>query len=347
MSDYRVRAEGSKASARGTSLVNDAVWGSIRITALERVLIDSPIFQRLRRIRQLGGAYFVYPSAGHSRFEHSLGALHRATTLVDAVAGSAESASRSSLLVPAPEIRKWQSAIRVGALLHDVGHLFLSHAGERTIANHGIPSILSSVDEILGQAALDLECEKPPSLSEFLSHSIVCSPSLADLCDHFDLRVDGNPPLRADAVLMLLSGAMIRSRKLVQPPDRWIADILSGPLDVDKQDYVPRDGMMAGVGVQVEPHRCAEVLRVCDFEKARVLNDSKAQREIDPKERRLTITFSGISVLEDVLLARMSLFLRIYRHQKVRLIERLAERVYGIAKEKGLLRLFLKSEDLP
>ncbi|MFH1884825.1 MAG: hypothetical protein ABIL62_19165 [Planctomycetota bacterium] len=57
-------------------IIIDPVHGDIGLSKLETELIDTPTFQRLRRITQLGFAYMVYPNAGHSRFEHSLGVMH-------------------------------------------------------------------------------------------------------------------------------------------------------------------------------------------------------------------------------------------------------------------------------
>ena len=54
----------------------DPLYGFIRVNKLEQKLIDSIFFQRLRNIKQLGTTYLVYPSANHSRFEHSLGTLY-------------------------------------------------------------------------------------------------------------------------------------------------------------------------------------------------------------------------------------------------------------------------------
>ena len=74
-------------------IYRDSVHNVIRIDtetdggALLVSLIDTPEFQRLRRIRQLGLAYFAYPSAEHSRFTHSLGAFHLATRILDRLQG--------------------------------------------------------------------------------------------------------------------------------------------------------------------------------------------------------------------------------------------------------------------
>jgi HD superfamily phosphohydrolase len=332
--DQYLKRSGGPTGTRQFSIINDNLWGSIRVTELERSLVDSPLLQRLRRIRQLGAAYLVYPSAVHSRFDHSLGALHRASIIMDVLVGASKDRPERSLLADEDQLEKWRSAVRIGALLHDAGHVFLSHAGERTLKDSGLPGFAARVDDLLADAAQALQCEQGIALCELFSYAIITSKSVGELCNKFEPEVGARLPV--------IAAALIHSRKLVPASERWIGDVLSGPLDVDKQDYVPRDSLMAGVGVQVEPHRCAEVLRVCDFEKATVVNDGDASFE--QGERRLVITFSGISVIEDMLLSRMSLSLRVYRHHKVRLAERIAQRAYDYACRESLLETVLDGE---
>src|SRR4051794_24808551 len=69
--------------------ISDPVWKTIHLTAFEVVLLDSPILQRLRLIRQLGVAHWVYPGAVHTRFEHALGTLYQVQELIDAINRSA------------------------------------------------------------------------------------------------------------------------------------------------------------------------------------------------------------------------------------------------------------------
>src|SRR5262245_40177593 len=64
--------------------VNDPVWKTLTIYPLEVVLLDSPLFQRLRRVRQLGVAHLVYPGAIHTRFEHTLGIVHQVQRVISA-----------------------------------------------------------------------------------------------------------------------------------------------------------------------------------------------------------------------------------------------------------------------
>jgi HD superfamily phosphohydrolase len=87
-------------------------------------LIDTPEFQRLRRVRQLGLAYFAYQSAEHSRFTHSLGAGHLATRILDKL-------SRKYTIADEDRI-----AVRAAALLHDIGHGAFSHVIESILGFH-------------------------------------------------------------------------------------------------------------------------------------------------------------------------------------------------------------------
>ncbi len=102
--------------------ITDPIHRYIRFSDVERDLIDNSIFQRLRRIRQLAGAHLVYPSAQHSRFEHSLGVMH--------VAGYAgENLLAKGYIENEEQIQK----LRLAALLHDIGHGPFSHLFEEVL----------------------------------------------------------------------------------------------------------------------------------------------------------------------------------------------------------------------
>lgn len=98
----------------GAKSVRDPVHGYIEVEAALLRLVDAPLLQRLRQIRQLGFAYLVYPGANHTRFEHSLGAMHLARRLC-------------AHLDLDPETAR---TVTAAALLHDVGHGPYSHATE-------------------------------------------------------------------------------------------------------------------------------------------------------------------------------------------------------------------------
>ena len=99
-------------------LIRDAVHGNIEMTALEVELMDTPEFQRLRGVKQLGTAYLVFPSAVHTRFEHSLGTSWMAHRMLNAV--------RRTTDISADD----ENLIRVSALLHDLTHIPFGHTLE-------------------------------------------------------------------------------------------------------------------------------------------------------------------------------------------------------------------------
>src|SRR5580692_2285862 len=100
--------------------IRDPIHGFVYREPEERDVMDTCVFQRLRRLKQLALASLVYPGATHSRFEHSLGAFHLAGKLAEA------------LNVPETERR----LVRLAALLHDIGHGPFSHVTEPILRNH-------------------------------------------------------------------------------------------------------------------------------------------------------------------------------------------------------------------
>lgn len=104
--------------------ITDPIHKNIKFTLVEKELIDTHIFQRLRRIRQLAGAHLVYPGALHTRFEHSLGSMFLA-----GLAG--QTLHEKNYLPDADLIQK----IRLAALMHDIGHGPFSHLFEEILKN--------------------------------------------------------------------------------------------------------------------------------------------------------------------------------------------------------------------
>ncbi|HMQ22543.1 MAG TPA: hypothetical protein PKE00_08655, partial [Planctomycetota bacterium] len=97
-------------------VIRDAVHGDIYLTREEGRILDCLEMQRLRGIRQLGLAHLVYPSARHSRFEHSIGTLHMAQAMIDAIRRNARLDPATCRDIDDDEAR----AIRAAALVHDV-----------------------------------------------------------------------------------------------------------------------------------------------------------------------------------------------------------------------------------
>ncbi|MEM4701797.1 MAG: HD domain-containing protein, partial [Candidatus Bathyarchaeia archaeon] len=101
--------------------IKDPVHGYVYITEEEKKIIDSYPVQRLRRLRQLAGAEYVYPGANHTRFEHSIGVMY--------LAGKVAENPNVSQLVGEEEAE----AVRIAGLLHDVGHGPFSHVFEHLL----------------------------------------------------------------------------------------------------------------------------------------------------------------------------------------------------------------------
>ena len=98
--------------------IRDPLYGFIDLSELETRVIDSEIFRRLQFIKQLSHAYLVYPSAIHTRFEHSLGTVHVSDIMAKELGFDKQD-----------DIEK----IRLACLLHDIGHGPFSHLFENII----------------------------------------------------------------------------------------------------------------------------------------------------------------------------------------------------------------------
>ncbi len=146
-------------------IYRDSVHNIIRLKAddadgkLLVRLIDTAEFQRLRRIRQLGLAYFAYQAAEHSRFTHSLGAMHLATRILAKLGLKYEISDESRI------------AVRCAALLHDIGHGAFSHVIESILDFHHedftIEAVLSNQTEV-GRVLLEFSKNLPKNIAEII-----------------------------------------------------------------------------------------------------------------------------------------------------------------------------------
>ena len=110
----------------GITQIRDPVHGYIYVNELECEIIDSPVFQRLRKIRQLASAHLTYPGALHTRFEHCIGSMHLA--------------KRAANHLKSQEIinEDMSNELSIAALLHDIGHGPFSHLFEEVLHEKGM-----------------------------------------------------------------------------------------------------------------------------------------------------------------------------------------------------------------
>ena len=248
------------------SLSHDPIHGYIPFTAptglpagevAERELIDHPWIQRLRQIHQLQTAWWVFPSAEHTRFQHVLGAMHLAsradTTLYD---------SLREVCPDAPSRGYVESLMRMAALLHDVGHGPFGHFfDEHFLADYGLNH------EILGGEIIRRE------FSELLRR-IRRNPNG---------RLADDETLDPEQIIFLITRP---SGTTADGPQwlRFLRGLFSGLYTVDNMDFVLRDAYMSGYSTRA-------------FDLARLLHYSQfTERGLTIHERGLSALVRFISV---------------------------------------------------
>ena len=159
-------------------IINDPVFGFINIQSeLVFDLIEHPIFQRLRRIKQLGLSFLVFPGANHTRFEHALGTVYLMRQAITA------------LKIKGHEVTDEEAeAVTVAILLHDIGHAPFSHVLENTLVeiSHEEISLLLMEElnrEFSGKLDLTIKIFKNQYKKRFL-HELVASQLDMDRLDY-------------------------------------------------------------------------------------------------------------------------------------------------------------------
>jgi hypothetical protein len=258
-------------SFRHENLSHDPIHGYIRFTATagvpegevaEQQIIDHPWIQRLRQIHQLQTAWWVFPTAEHTRFQHVLGSMHLATQAIERLYPSLR-----EVCPDLPSRAYVESLMRLAALLHDVGHGPFGHFFDRYfLADYGL------THETLGGYIIEHE--------------------LGDLVRR--VRRNPNGELGSHEVLDPWQIALLITRP-TEPRSgaipRWLqllGSLFSGLYTVDNMDFVLRDAYMSGY-----------TLRAFDLE--RLLHYSFfSPRGLTIHERGLSTLVRFISVRADL-----------------------------------------------
>ena len=211
-------------------IVRDPMWNTIRLDPVAVRIVDTPAFQRLRYIRQLGFAHLVYPGATHTRFDHALGVYHLARTALR-ILGETDQRVRD---------RGGQTdLIPYAALLHDIGHYAFSHALE------------------------ELEADRLPGDHEAVSARFFQSDELKEAMEplgdgaagriHELIQGRGDDPLRG-----LVSGSLDLDKMEYLRRDARFCGVPYGEVDVDRllQGLVVLDAP-EGTGLEVGVHEKA------------------------------------------------------------------------------------------
>jgi hypothetical protein len=257
-------------------------------------LLETPEFQRLRGIKQLGVSEFVYPGATHSRFAHSVGVFCNARRLLKLI--KREIAAKRV----EGEFNEPRANIAVlAALLHDIGHGPFSHAFE--VARKSIAEA-KGIKKIQKHEGWSAEIIRNPNGSIF------------DILN----RVAG----RADAIADLL---------LAETPTDMYHAIVSSSFDADRLDYIQRDRYMSGIGLGViDLTWLLDNVRVASIDVTPPSDEAAAP----VYTHSFCLNYKGREAAEDFLLARYRLYTNVYLHKTTRGIEQVLTALFLAVNEK-------------
>ncbi len=189
--------------------VRDPLWQNIGLGPAAAAIVDTPEFQRLRHVKQLGFAHLVYPGAFHTRFLHALGVYHLTGRAIDALR------SRGALAELTSDETEAIPVVRLAALLHDIGHYAFSHAMEELEAD-AIPGHHEELADRFLAA---------PAIRTILAS---VSPNAAHLIGEL-IRGESNHPLQG-----LVSGSLDLDKIDYLRRDSLFCGVPYGAVDVDR-----------------------------------------------------------------------------------------------------------------
>ncbi len=237
-------------------IVNDPVYGFINIPSeIIYDIIEHRYFQRLRRIKQLGLTDYVYPGAVHTRFQHTLGAVHLLNSAISTLKSKGINITKEE-----------EDAVTLAILLHDIGHGPFSHTLENVIIEN---------------------------------------------YSHEDLSL-----LYMEALNKEFSGKLDLTLKIFRNEyhKKFLHQLVSSQLDVDRMDYLRRDSFYSGVSEGViGSDRIIKMLTV--------VND------------QLVVEAKGIYSIEKFLIARWLMYWQVYLHKTVVSTEQLLLKIFKRVKE--------------
>lgn len=272
-----------------SKVFNDPIHGHIELHSLLIKIVDTPQFQRLRYIKQLGGCYFVFPGASHNRFEHSIGVCHLAGELVETL-----KARQPDLGITDKDVL----CVKMAGLCHDLGHGPFSHMFDGLF----IP-----------QARPGSKWKHEDASVAMFDHLI----QVNDLQSTFDQY--GITDIDLVFVKEQIAGPIETEQCSSQKQSDWpysgrgvekgflyeiVANKKNG-IDVDKWDYFARDCHHLGITISFDYHRFMKFVRVI------------------PVNERLQICTRDKEVanLYDMFHTRNTLHRRAYQHKTSNVIE--------------------------
>ena len=251
------------------------IHGFVEFDEWERDIINHPVFQRLRRIRQLAFSDHVYPGAVHTRFEHSLGVMHVATRMFDTLYSKHQSILADKFGYDGAKKDRARALVRLTGLLHDVGHAPFSHTGEQLMPENGKGIRFTHED-----------------YSAFLIRE-----EMKDVIDNHTFNRD-RLHLTGNDIANFYLGRSSTSDLLL-----W-RELVNGQLDADRMDYLLRDSHHCGAS-----YGRYDLDRIID-----TLALSEDSRDDSPADVCIAIEQGGQHAAEGLILARYFMFTQVYFH---------------------------------
>ncbi|XP_037540025.1 deoxynucleoside triphosphate triphosphohydrolase SAMHD1 [Nematolebias whitei] len=273
--------------AEPNKVFNDPIHGHVELHPLLIKFIDTPQFQRLRNIKQLGGTYYVFPGASHNRFEHSIGVGYLAGQLVQAL-----NEKQPELLITCRDIL----CVQIAGLCHDLGHGPFSHMFDGMFMPKARPEKIWK-HETASLAMFDYLVEDNNLKPVMEEHGLLLPQDL----DFIKEQIAG--PLDAN------SGPGQKWKYKGRSADKsFLYEIVANKrngIDVDKWDYFARDCYHLGIQNNFDYHRFLKFARVCEVDE---------QKQICTRDKE-------VGNLYDMFHTRNCLHRRAYQHKVGNIIE--------------------------
>lgn len=308
LQEYNDRLRKGCLSSEGKEIF-DAVWGNIEFCSGEIYILDSPLLQRLRKIKQLGLAYFVYCGCDYSRFYHTLGVTYLADRMATAI-------NRCNLGTTEEEKIYFKAIVRLAAIFHDTGHMFLSHVSEHYFCKSPSYSRNKMITTFLD--VFERKAGKKPALHELLGCMIVNTEAVYELLKIVAPKIKGFSTGfddRIDEVVEYISALIVGV-----PIDREILPyscIVNGPIDADKCDYLSRDSHVTRVPVAVDVSRITQKLSVVESKDICTSELWHQDADTNVPFYELAMKDSAEKALFQLCIARTIMFDSVYYHHKV------------------------------
>lgn len=290
-------------------IVNDPIYGCISLSETEVKLLDTRAMQRLRRIRQMGFASYVFPSGEHSRFVHSLGVLCIMGKMCEHLYRQYGEKNDSDVCFTIEDVRK----VRIAALLHDVGHFPFSHLSECV---YSYIDNVKTTDKMV--AGLNTSVDDNSCL-------------LRDIANFKKRKAKDHEHMGAEVVQKDMEISTILKGVDVSPAEIGqiiigdtqakpiYAQLLHSSLDADRLDYLLRDSRQAGVSFgNVELEYILRQLRIvtCDLRR-----DNGTEEKID----LVVFDIRCQHAMEHFLMARYFHYTQVVQHKTSSAFEAIAK----------------------